>query len=157
MPVTSAGLLLFRERPGLEVFVAHMGGPFWARKQAGAWSIPKGEYTDGEAPLAAAQREFAEEIGVRPPDADYLDLGDFRYSSGKLVRVFAGRAPGFDVAEVRSNTFELEWPPRSGRRQEFPEVDEARWMPVAEARELLVAGQRPALDALVTALGAVSG
>ncbi|KRC59074.1 DNA mismatch repair protein MutT [Agromyces sp. Root81] len=151
MAVTSAGLLLFRELSGLEVFIAHMGGPFWARKQAGAWSIPKGEFTDEE-PLAAARREFAEEIGVPAPDTDVIDLGAFRYSSGKTVRVFAARAPEFEVDEVRSNTFEIEWPPRSGRRQAFPEVDEARWTPVFEARELLTAGQRPALDALLGAL-----
>ena len=154
MPVTSAGLLLWRApvAPGEsepEVFIAHIGGPFWARKQAGAWSIPKGEYAEGEDPLAAARREFAEEIGEPAPDAEYVDLGEFRYSSGKLVRVFAGAAPDFDVDEVQSNTFELEWPPRSGRRQSFPEVDEARWVPVPEARELLVAGQRPALDVLL--------
>ena len=152
MPVTSAGVLLWRRLTAPaepEVFIAHMGGPFWARKQAGAWSIPKGEYVDGEAPLAAARREFAEEIGAAPPDVAYVDLGEFRYSSGKLVRVFAGAAPTFEIAELQSNTFELEWPPRSGRRQSFPEVDEARWVPVSEARELLVAGQRPALDALL--------
>ena len=154
MPVTSAGLLLWRApatpgESGPEVFIAHMGGPFWARKQTGAWSIPKGEYVEGEDPLTAARREFAEEIGVHAPDAEYVDLGEFRYSSGKLVRVFAGAAPDFDVDEVQSNTFELEWPPRSGRRQSFPEVDEARWVPVPEARELLVAGQRPALDVLL--------
>ena len=156
MPVTSAGLLLWRApvspvSPGSEpeVFIAHMGGPFWARKEAGAWSIPKGEYVEGEDPLAAARREFAEEIGVSAPDAEYVDLGEFRYSSGKLVHVFAGAAPDFDVDVVQSNTFELEWPPRSGRRQSFPEVDEARWVPLPEARELLVAGQRPALDVLL--------
>jgi len=156
VPVTSAGLLLFRELSGLEVFIAHMGGPFWARKQAGAWSIPKGEFADEE-PLVAARREFAEEIGVRAPDTDVIDLGAFRYSSGKTVRVFATRAPEFEVDEVRSNTFEIEWPPRSGRRQAFPEVDEARWTPVFEARELLTAGQRPALDALLAALDGSSG
>jgi predicted NUDIX family NTP pyrophosphohydrolase len=154
VPVTSAGLLLYRdlrEMRGLEVFIGHMGGPFWARKQAGAWSIPKGEFTD-EDPLAAARREFAEEVGAPPPDGDAIDLGVFRYSSGKTVRVFACRAPEFEIDEVRSNTFEIEWPPRSGRRQEFPEIDEARWTPVFEARELLTAGQRPALDALLAAL-----
>ncbi|HZW40701.1 MAG TPA: NUDIX domain-containing protein, partial [Agromyces sp.] len=103
MPVTSAGLLLWRAPVALvspggsepEVFIAHMGGPFWARKQAGAWSIPKGEYVEGEDPLAAARREFAEEVGEPAPDAAYVDLGEFRYSSGKLVRVFAGAAPDF--------------------------------------------------------------
>lgn len=147
MPVTSAGLLLYREGEELEVFIAHMGGPFWARKREGAWSIPKGEYDD-EGPLAAARREFAEEIGVAAPDVAYADLGSFRYTSGKLIRVFAGAAADFTVDEVRSNTFEVEWPPRSGRRQSFPEIDEAAWVTVTEARSLLVAGQRPALDAL---------
>ena len=148
MPVTSAGLLLFRSVPELEVFVAHMGGPYWARKQEAAWTIPKGEIDPDEDPLAAACREFGEEIGVAPPDVAYLDLGQVRYASGKLVRVFAGEAPAFDVAEVHSNLFELEWPPRSGRRRSFPEVDAARWATIAEARELLTKGQRPALDAL---------
>ena len=152
MPVTSAGILLYRRSPELEVFIAHMGGPFWARKHEGAWTIPKGEYVDGEEPYAAARREFAEEIGAPPPDVDYLDLGEVRYASGKLVHVFAGAAPTFEVAEVRSNTFEMEWPPRSGRRQFFPEVDDARWVPVPEARELLTKGQRPALDALERAV-----
>ncbi|MBT2499108.1 NUDIX domain-containing protein [Agromyces sp. ISL-38] len=148
MPVTSAGLLLYRAGEELEVFIAHMGGPFWARKREGAWSIPKGEHDAGEDPLAAARREFAEEIGAPAPEIDYADLGSFRYSSGKLIRVFAGAAADFTVDEVRSNTFEVEWPPRSGRRQSFPEVDEAAWITVTEARSLLVVGQRPALDAL---------
>lgn len=145
----AAGLLLYRERGGaLEVLIAHMGGPFWVRKDARAWSIPKGEFAPDEQPLAAARREFAEEIGVEPPDAEPVELGTFRYSSGKLVTVFAAEAPGFEVAEVRSNTFEVEWPPRSGRLRAFPEVDDARWVTVADAREKLVAGQVAALDAL---------
>jgi predicted NUDIX family NTP pyrophosphohydrolase len=153
MPVTSAGLLLYRAAPAVEVFIAHMGGPFWARKQAAAWTIPKGELDDGEDARAAALREFAEEIGTEPPAAEYADLGTFRYASGKLVHVFAAAAPAFAIDELRSNTFELEWPPRSGRRTAFPEVDEARWVGLDEARELLVAGQRPVLDALERLLG----
>jgi predicted NUDIX family NTP pyrophosphohydrolase len=153
MPVTSAGLLLYRAAPAVEVFIAHMGGPFWARKQAAAWTIPKGELDDGEDPRAAALREFAEEIGTEPPAVEYGDLGTFRYASGKLVHVFAAAAPAFAIDELRSNTFELEWPPRSGRRTAFPEVDEARWVGLDEARELLVAGQRPVLDALERLLG----
>ena len=153
MPVTSAGLLLYRAAPAVEVFIAHMGGPFWARKQAAAWTIPKGELDDGEDARAAALREFAEEIGTAPPAAEYADLGTFRYASGKLVHVFAAAAPAFAIDELRSNTFELEWPPRSGRRTVFPEVDEARWVGLDEARELLVAGQRPVLDALERLLG----
>lgn len=149
MAVTSAGIVLYRYTPALEVFLAHMGGPFWARKQSRAWSIPKGEYVEGsETALAAAQREFQEEIGVTPPKTEYEDLGRFRYSAGKTLRVFAAQAEGFDVEEVRSSTFELEWPPRSGRIQTYPEIDEARWVGSAEARDLLVAGQVPVLDAL---------
>lgn len=156
MPVTSAGLLLYREGEHLEVFIAHMGGPYWARKREGAWSVPKGEYDAGEDPLAAARREFAEEIGVAAPDIHYAELGSFRYTSGKLIRVFAGAAADFTVDEVRSNTFEVEWPPRSGRRQSFPEIDDAAWITVTEARSLLVAGQRPALDALELRLAAAA-
>ena len=144
----SAGILLYRRTAsGLEVFIAHMGGPFWARKDAHAWSIPKGEYTDSEDPFAAARREFREEIGVDAPDAAYAPLGAFRYSSGKTVTVFTAEAD-LELEQVVSNTFELEWPPRSGRKQSFPEVDDARWVPIADAREKLVAGQLPALDAL---------
>ena len=154
MPVTSAGVLLYRGAPDLEVFIAHMGGPFWAAKHEGAWTIPKGEYAaETEDPLAAARREFAEEIGTPTPDVELLDLGGFRYSSGKRVQVFAGAAPDFEVEAVESNLFELEWPPRSGRRQSFPEVDEARWVPLDEARELLTKGQRPVLSALLDRLG----
>jgi len=145
----SAGILLHRmAASGLEVFIGHMGGPFWARKQEHAWSIPKGEADPGESDLAVAQREFAEEVGSPAPDADYLELGTFRYSSGKTLTVFAGQAPGFDPDRIVSNEFELEWPPRSGRMQRFPEFDAARWVPTAEARSLLVAAQVPALDAL---------
>jgi predicted NUDIX family NTP pyrophosphohydrolase len=125
-----------------------MGGPFWARKQEHAWSIPKGEADAGERDLVVARREFAEELGVPAPDADYLDLGIFRYSSGKTVTVFTAEAPDFELIDVRSNEFDLEWPPRSGRMQRFAEIDAARWVSVAEARSLLVAGQVPALDAL---------
>jgi predicted NUDIX family NTP pyrophosphohydrolase len=150
----SAGILLHRRRPeGIEVWIGHMGGPFWARKEEHAWSIPKGEIEDGEADdLAVARREFAEEIGAPAPDADYVALGDFRYASGKVVVVFAAEAPDF-APEVRSNMFELEWPPRSGRIQAFPEIDRAEWVPVARARALLVASQAPVLDALERWLG----
>ncbi|MCW4354301.1 NUDIX domain-containing protein [Hoyosella sp. YIM 151337] len=149
MVTESAGILLYRTNQSEpEVFIAHMGGPFWARKTAGAWTVPKGEFSPGEDKLACARREFAEEIGTVPPDTAFQALGAFRYSSGKVVHVFAGEAPSFTVSKVTSNTFELEWPPRSGRRQAFPEVDDAQWVPLSEARGLLVAGQRPALDAL---------
>jgi len=147
MPKTSAALLLFRRRDGLEVLIAHMGGPFWARKDARAWSIPKGEYTDEE-PLAAARREFAEELGSPPPDGDAIDLGVVTQSSGKVVTTYAIESD-FDLAGFRSNTFELEWPKGSGRVQEFPEVDRAEWVPEPVAREKLVKGQVPVLDALL--------
>nr|WP_260152291.1 NUDIX domain-containing protein [Hoyosella altamirensis] len=144
--------MLYRMSNSLEVFLAHMGGPFWARRTEGAWTIPKGEFMTGEDALATARREFAEEIGTAAPDVAYVKLGSFRYTSGKVVHVFAGEAPEFTVDAVSSNTFELEWPPRSGKRQTFPEIDDARWVPVAEARPLLVAGQRPMLDALAATL-----
>jgi predicted NUDIX family NTP pyrophosphohydrolase len=147
-PKPAAGILLFRRGPaGLEVFIAHMGGPFWARKDAHAWSIPKGEYAPPEDAFAAAKREFREEIGVDAPDTDYLPLGDVRYSSGKVVTVFAAESD-LEVSEVVSNTFEVEWPPRSGKLATFPEIDDARWVPLADARVKLVAGQLPALDVL---------
>jgi predicted NUDIX family NTP pyrophosphohydrolase len=150
MAAHSAGILLHRmTASGLEVFVGHMGGPFWARKQERAWSIPKGEADAREGDLDVALREFAEELGAPAPEIDYLELGTFRYSSGKTLTVFAGDAPAFDPDRIVSNEFELEWPPRSGRMQSFPELDAARWVPVTEARSLLVAGQVPALDALL--------
>jgi predicted NUDIX family NTP pyrophosphohydrolase len=144
----SAGILLWRRgASGPEVWIAHMGGPFWARKQSAAWSIPKGELEGDEQPLAAALREFAEEIGTSAPEVAYDDLGEFRQRSGKIVRVFAAESD-FAIDELRPGTFSMEWPPRSGRMRDFPEVDDARWVPVDEARELLVAGQVPVLDAL---------
>jgi predicted NUDIX family NTP pyrophosphohydrolase len=152
MPITSAGILLYRitAEGVLEVWIAHMGGPFWARKDDGAWSIPKGEYLD-EDELVAAKREFEEETGARAPDADYLRLGPFRQSSGKLVTVFAAES---DVVPetIVSNTFEIEWPKGSGRFREFPEIDAARWFSSADAHVKLVKGQRPMLDALEAAL-----
>lgn len=154
MPVTSAGVLLFRRAPALEVLVAHMGGPFWARKQEHAWSIPKGELDPGEEPRTAALREFAEELGLPAPDVDYADLGTVRYASGKLLHVFAGEAPDFALDGFHPGTFELEWPPRSGRTTAFPEVDEVRWAALPEARTLLVKGQLGALDALERHLAA---
>jgi len=151
----SAGILLHRmTASGVEVWLGHMGGPFWARKQEHAWSIPKGEAEAGEDDLGVAVREFAEEVGVAAPELPYVELGRFRYSSGKTVTVFTAAAPDFEPAEVRSNEFELEWPPHSGRMQRFPEFDAARWVPMAEARTLMVAGQLPALDALQTRLDA---
>lgn len=151
MSERSAGILLHRGGgEAVEVWIAHMGGPFWARKQERAWTIPKGLVGEGEDPLDAARREFAEEVGVAAPAVDDVDLGEFRYSSGKQLRVFAVDGTGFDPATIRSNLFEMEWPPRSGRMQSFPEVDRAEWVPVARARELLVASQVPILDALLS-------
>jgi predicted NUDIX family NTP pyrophosphohydrolase len=148
MAVKSAGILLWRRgEGGLEVFIAHMGGPFWSKKDEAAWSIPKGEYPADEDALVAAKREFLEEIGVPAPSLDYLNLGEFRQSSGKFVTAFAAESD-FEVAEVRSNTFPVEWPPRSGRIQEFPEIDRAEWMPVADATWRLVKGQVAILEAL---------
>jgi predicted NUDIX family NTP pyrophosphohydrolase len=142
--ITSAGLVLYRGEPRA-VWLGRMGGPFWARKER-AWSIPKGEYGPEEDALAAAKREFAEEIGAPAPDADYRLLGEYRLSSGKRITAFAAEVA--DAAFVASNTFEIEWPPRSGRRQEFPEIETARWVPLDEARGIITAGQLPILDAL---------
>lgn len=151
MAEKSAGILLYR-RQGLEVWIAHMGGPFWANKDAAAWSIPKGIYVAGEEPLAAALREFEEEVGRPAPPVDYEVLGEFRQPSGKVITVFTAETD-ITVDTVVSNTFALEWPPRSGVMQEFPEIDDARWFPVEVAREKLVKGQRPILDALAARLG----
>ena len=144
----SAGLLLYRVRHGEpEVLLGHMGGPFWARKDDRAWSIPKGEYGDDEDPLAAARREFAEETGSAPPDGEALTLGEVRQSGGKRVVAWALEGD-LDPATVRSNTFVMEWPPRSGRQQEFPEIDRAEWFGLGSARSKVVKGQVPLLDAL---------
>jgi predicted NUDIX family NTP pyrophosphohydrolase len=149
VPKLSAGLLLYRARVGvLEVLLAHPGGPFWARKDDGAWSIPKGEYSDGDDPWAAAQREFAEEIGLPVPHAPRIDLGAVKQPSGKVVTAFAVHGD-LDITEARSNTFELEWPRGSGRMREFPEVDRIGWFSVAQARVKLLKGQRAFLDLLM--------
>jgi predicted NUDIX family NTP pyrophosphohydrolase len=157
MPRLSSGLLLYRPGAGgLEVLIAHMGGPFWARKDAGAWSIPKGEHEEGEEPLAVARREFEEELGQPPPAGEAALLGEFRQSGGKRVTVYAQEGD-CDVTEIRSNEFTVEWPPRSGRMASFPEVDRAEWTPIDAARERLVKGQVPALDALLTRLSDAAG
>ncbi len=143
----SAGLLLYRVRGGaLEVFLVHPGGPFWSRKDLGVWSIPKGEIDEGEDPLEAARREFGEETGFRPDDM-FRELAPVRQRSGKVVLAWAVEGD-CDPAALRSNTFEMEWPPRSGLRQEFPEVDRAGWFSIPEAMEKILDGQRPLLAQL---------
>jgi predicted NUDIX family NTP pyrophosphohydrolase len=150
----SGGLLLFRRDPdGPRLLIAHMGGPFWARKDARAWSIPKGECAEGEDPLAAAYREFAEELGLPAPEGAPVDLGEVRMRSGKRIRAWA-LAGDLDVDAIVPGTFELEWPPRSGRTQEFPEVDRAAWVDPDTARAKLVAAQSAFVDRLVEHLGA---
>ena len=141
----SAGVLLRRVKDG-HVLLVHPGGPFWARKDAGAWSIPKGEHDDDEEPEACARREFLEELGVSAP-ADLRDLGTVRQKNRKEVRAFYGEGD-LDVDGIVSNTFEMEWPPRSGKRQTFPEIDRAEWFPVDVAREKLIAAQAEFLDRL---------
>lgn len=154
MPKLSAGLLLYRlADDGVEVLIGHPGGPFWARKDEGAWSIPKGEYTDGEDPWAAAQREFVEEIGLPVPDGPRLDLAPVKQPGGKIVTAFAVHAD-LDIAESVSNTFELEWPKGSGKIREYPEIDRVGWFPAAEAAAKLLKGQRPLLDSLLQKLAA---
>jgi predicted NUDIX family NTP pyrophosphohydrolase len=149
----TAGLLLHRRgAAGVEVLLGHMGGPFWARKDEGAWSIPKGEMDDGEDPLTAALREFHEEMGSPAPEGPTLALGEFRQSAGKRITVFA-REGDLDAAAIVSNDFALEWPPRSGRTALFPEIDRAEWMTPERARTKLVRGQIPAVDALLDLLG----
>ncbi|MCT2582832.1 NUDIX domain-containing protein [Actinophytocola gossypii] len=144
----SAGILLFRcAEAGVEVLLGHMGGPFWARKDAGAWSMPKGEYEPDEEPVAAARREFTEELGLPVPAGDLVELGTVRQSGGKTVTAWA-LAGDLDPAAVVPGTFELEWPPRSGRVREFPEVDRVAWFPLSEAAEKIVGGQRAFLDRL---------
>jgi predicted NUDIX family NTP pyrophosphohydrolase len=150
---TSAGILLHRRGPGgTEVLLGHMGGPFWAKKDDGAWSIPKGEHGPDEEPLEVARREFEEELGSPVPAADLVPLGELR-ASGKVLRMWAGEGD-LDATACVSNTFELEWPPRSGRIQEFPEIDRAAWFGLDEARGKLVKGQVPFLDRLMAVLAA---
>lgn len=144
----SAGLLLYRTAGvSFEVLLGHMGGPFWAGKDAGAWSVPKGEHSPDEQPQNAARREFTEELGLPVPPGEMVPLGEVRQSGGKVVSVWALEGE-LDPADVVPGTFELEWPPRSGRRQDFPEVDRVAWFDLAEAAGRVVKGQRPFLDRL---------
>lgn len=146
----SAGILLYRRTADgtLELLIAHMGGPFWARKDAGAWSIPKGEIENGEEALAVARREFEEELGSAPPPVELFDLGEITQRNGKRVVVFAGEAD-FDPDAIRSNTFAMEWPRGSGTLRDFPEVDRAAWVSPDEARGKLVSGQAEFVDRLI--------
>jgi predicted NUDIX family NTP pyrophosphohydrolase len=156
MAKRSAGLLMYRRAPetggaGIELFLAHPGGPFWATKDDGAWTIPKGEIDDGEDALAAARREFAEEIGTTPA-GEAIALGEYKQPGGKVVVAFAVEGD-CDPAHVHSNSFVCEWPPRSGRMQEFPEVDRAGWFAPQDALRKLLTGQRPIVAALLRHLG----
>ncbi|HEU0025287.1 MAG TPA: NUDIX domain-containing protein [Thermoleophilaceae bacterium] len=148
----SAGILLYRLRDGApEVLLVHPGGPFWARKEAGAWSIPKGEHGEDEDPQACARREFEEETGTALPQGALTELGTVRQRSGKVVTAWAAEGD-LDADQIRSNTFELEWPPRSGRMRSFPEVDRAAWFALEAAREKLNPAQLAFLDRLLALL-----
>jgi predicted NUDIX family NTP pyrophosphohydrolase len=153
MGATSAGLLLYRISPvgAVEVLIAHPGGPFWARKDDAAWSVPKGEYLAGEDPLHAAYREFEEEVGLGVPEGAVVFLGERRQPGGKRVSVWALQAD-LDVTHSSSNTFSIEWPRGSGRLREFPEVDRVEWVSIGQARRKLVRGQAPFIDALLAAM-----
>jgi predicted NUDIX family NTP pyrophosphohydrolase len=147
MPKQSAGVLLYRDRGGsVEVLLVHPGGPFWAKKDEGAWSIPKGEFNEGEDPLAAARREFEEELGA-PVSGEFLSLGSIKQSGGKRVHAWAVQGE-FDPTLVASNTFKMEWPPKSGREMEFPEVDRAGWFDLTSARTKILKGQFELIDRL---------
>ena len=154
MPKLSAGILLYRRSAaGLEVLLVHPGGPFWAKRDDGAWSVPKGEYEAEEDPLDAARREFREELGSDAPDGEPIPLGEVRQRSGKRVIAWALEGD-LDPATVRSNTFTMEWPPRSGGVREFLEVDRAGWFDLETARTKLVAGQDALIDRLAEAVAA---
>jgi len=149
----SAGIVLFRRLDSgvAEVLLGHMGGPYWARKDVGAWTIPKGEIEPGEEPLDVARREFFEEIGSPVPSGDLIDLGEVRQAGGKTVLAWAVEGD-LDASTTVSNTFELEWPPKSGRMQSFPEIDRAVWFDLATATEKIVVGQRVFLERLQTGI-----
>jgi predicted NUDIX family NTP pyrophosphohydrolase len=150
----SAGILLYRlAEGGVELLLVHPGGPFWARKDLGAWSVPKGEYNDGEEGLACAMRELEEELGSLPSisEDDLIDLGQVRQKSGKRVRVWAAESD-FDPSTLNSNTFTMQWPPRSGRQREFPEVDQAEWFTPRKAKRKLIAAQAAFVDRLLERL-----
>jgi predicted NUDIX family NTP pyrophosphohydrolase len=145
----SAGILLYRRRPELEVLLVHPGGPFWAKKDEGAWSIPKGEHDEGEDGQACAIREFTEETGSAPSPGELDDLGTIKQRAGKVVQAWALEGD-LDPETVQSNTFSMQWPPRSGRMQEFPEVDRAEWFDLDQARQRINPAQAAFLDRLVS-------
>ncbi len=151
MTKRSAGILLYRRSPELEVLLVHPGGPFWAKKDQGAWSIPKGEYENGEDPLTVAKREFEEELGGSAPPGGFIELGELVQPNRKHVAAFAVEGE-FDPSKLKSNRFEMEWPPRSGRMQSFPEVDRAEWFAPGAVREKILPGQRPFIDRLLDRL-----
>ena len=155
MPKQSAGLLMYRLRDRrIEIFLVHPGGPFWAKKDLGAWSIPKGEYAEGENPLDAARREFTEETGFAA-EGNFVDLGTVKQAGGKIVSVWAVEGD-CDPAKLRSNMCLIEWPPRSGRKIEIPEVDRGAWFTVEEARERILKSQEPIVDLLLERLNSAS-
>lgn len=154
MTKRSAGLLLYRESPaGLELMLVHPGGPFWAKKDDGAWTIPKGLIEENEDPLAAARREFEEETGCAPPPGEAIPLQPLRQPGGKIVHAWALPGGDFDPSRLRSNTFTLEWPPKTGVQRTFPEIDRAGWFPLEAARRKILKGQAGFLDELAERLG----
>ena len=150
MPRKSAGLLLYRVvGVGVEILLVHPGGPFWSNRDDGAWTIPKGEFSENEEPLAAAKREFEEELGAGAPPGDYIELKPIKQKNGKIVHAWAVNGD-FDPATLKSNTFAMEWPPKSGRMQSFPEVDRAQWFAADLARQKMLFGQPALVDELLT-------
>lgn len=149
----SAGILLYRKGDsGYEVLLVHPGGPFWAKKDNASWSIPKGEFEDSEEPLVAAKREFQEETNIAAPNDDYVKLAEYKQPSGKIIHTFALQAD-VNLEHFKSNMFEMEWPPKSGKKQEFPENDKAAWLSLEVAKQKLVKGQTPIIDDLARMLG----
>jgi len=153
MPKQSGGIVLYRKAGvGYEVLLVHPGGPYWAKKDLRAWSIPKGEFDLNEEPLVAAKREFEEEVGTSPPAGDYAPLGEFKQPSGKIVHAFTLEFD-FNLENFSGNMLEIEWPPKSGKKQEFPENDRAAWVSLAQAREKVVKGQVQVIESLAVKLG----
>lgn len=150
----SAGILLYRlQNDNWEVLLVHPGGPFWAKKDLGAWSIPKGEFDENENPLDAAKREVEEETGMKV-QGDFIELTPVKQKSSKLIYAWALRG-NFDAAQIKSNTFEIEWPPKSGKKKSFPEVDKAAWFKIGEAKKKITEGQLPLINEIETKLAAL--